>query len=445
MPIDWDLIVEDGSETTSLRHFVQDQYPYHSDASISRILRRNGFDVSTQAVKSLRTRAGWTKKAGVATIYEEKDIRKEEDITLTRLTTSEVLQTQGISTDVLLETLKDQPRTIQYLSAKFDRSEKTVRYAIDDLRAAHYNIVEVTDKILLNTQSPPKDTTYLPRTLADQAGMRVRMNWIADIHAGSTAQQITDLNGFLELSYDRGVRHTLIAGDLFAGHNVYRGQIHDLFAYGADKQLTVLRTTLSKLPGMIYYVIGGNHDYSFIKASGYNIVADFAATRDDVIYLGYDMADVPLTDRVDIRMWHPHGGVPYAVSYRLQKGLEQMVIDELSSAVETRDNPKLRGVASGHLHIDMTMHRGPIFGAQVGCFEGQTNYLKRRAIFPQIGGYIIEWKLTDSGLIQECSPNFVSFLEIQDDYKNYPAMLAEISDRWEDTPGCLFTWIPNEE
>ena len=450
---DWNQPIEDDGKRTTLRGFLQDQYRYRSDTEITEIFQRAGFSVTKSAVEHQRRRSGWTKPAGVAKMADRADLRAPDEIELKRVEAppkesddSQVLQLEGVDSTALLGFLKNHPRSLRELSREFDRSEVTMQVALDDLKAAHYNIIEIAGEALLDTKSAPQDKRALPQTLADMAGMRIRMAWIGDTHGGSKAEQITNLIAFVDMAYDWGVRHVLFAGDLVAGNQVYRGQLHDLFANSADDQLAVVLYVLPRRPGLKYYMIGGNHDYSFIKTNGYNIVAHFAAWRDDVVYLGYDLADVAITDRVDVRLWHPSGGVPYAMSYRLQKGLEQMTADELTTAIVTQDNPRLRGVAAGHLHVAMTMWQGPIFGAQVGCFEGQTNYLKRKSYFPKIGGYLIEWKVTDAGLIQECTPRFISFLEIEDDYKNYPELLELLRDKHVavDTEP-LFQWQPEEQ
>jgi hypothetical protein len=280
--------------------------------------------------------------------------------------------------------------------------------------------------------------------LADETGMIVRFGLTGDTHGGSIAQQITNLNHYVDAAYRAGVRHILHAGDVHAGENVYRGQLRDLFAQGADQQVLVADRTLPRRPGLKWYLLGGNHDFSFIKASGFNPVAELARRRDDVTYVGYDMADVPLTDRVDVRLWHPHGGVPYAISYRLQKGIEQMALEELQRAISYQENPRMRIVGSGHLHVRLDgIGRGPITGIQVGCWEGQTNYLKRKALFPQIGGYIIKVYLTWGGLIQQMVPRWIGFVEIENDYRNYPDLLMAVtgSDQVEEIE-TLFEWQP---
>lgn len=447
---DWDQPVEVDGESTTLRGFLKDQYRYRSDAEMTNIFQRNGFGVTKAAIEHQRRRNGWSKAPGVAKVANREDLKAPDEIEIKRIDRVpdedvKVFRPQGVGGEALLDFLKNHPRSLRELSREFDRSEVTMQAALDDLKAAHYNIIEIAGEALLDTKSAPQDADLVPQTLADQVGMRVRMAWISDLHGGSKAQQITNLRRFIEMAYDRRVRHVLISGDLFAGNKVYRGQIHDLFANAADDQLAVMLYVLPEMPGLHYYVIGGNHDYSFVKANGYNIVAHFAWCRDDVTYLGFDLADVPITDQAETRLWHPSGGVPYAMSYRLQKGLEQMTADELSTAIETQDNPRLRGVSCGHLHVSMTMWQGPIFGLQAGCFEGQTNYLKRKALFPKIGGYLIEWKLTDNGLIQDCTPKWKAFLEIEDDYKNYPDMLAALRERPEARDlEPLFQWEPEE-
>jgi len=209
-------------------------------------------------------------------------------------------------------------------------------------------------------------------------------------------------------------------------------------------QLTALDWLLPRLDGLAYYAIGGNHDYSFLKSVGYNIVAAFAVAREDVTYLGFDVADVPITDQVDVLLYHPSGGVPYALSYRLQKGMEQIAFEELSTVAKSGENPKMRLVMAGHLHVSMTMQRGPIMGMQCGCFEGQTNYLKRKMLFPSIGGYVVEMWLTDAGLIQRVRHEWVPFLEIEKDYLNYPELLELL--RGSGKPKGvepLFAWQPD--
>ena len=448
--IDWRQKIQVGDATTTLEAWLAENYLHRSDEEIARILTASGLPCTRQAVRSKRRRVNWLKPPG--------DSQPGGKITAAEVEAAiEVLPPEETSADVevvplreikpadLLQAIRNRPLSLKELSRQFDRSEDTIAGVLDELKRQHYNIVEVGGRASLDTKAAPGGGKSLPRTLADEAGMKVRLGIASDTHGGSTAQQITNLNRFVDLAYEQGVRHILHEGDLVAGDAVYKGQVHDLFAHGADAQALVVAETLPRREGLTWYVIGGNHDYSFVRAAGYNIVAAIAAGREDVVYLGYDMADVPITDRVEARLWHPTGGVPYALSYRLQKGLEQIAFDELFKAIQSRENPKMRLVLSGHLHVWLTMGRGPIVGLQCGCFEGQTNYLKRKALFPDIGGYILTLWLTDDGLIQRTVYEWVSFLDIEDDYLNYPDLLAKIGEGNGPEMGPMFEWVAEDE
>jgi len=248
---------------------------------------------------------------------------------------------------------------------------------------------------------------------------------VSDPHFGSKSCQITALNEFAGIMKKEGVKHIFCPGDLVAGYEVYPGQIHDVYAISAKEQE---ETVLLNLPtGFEWYVLGGNHDYSFIKrGGGYNIISVIAAKRSDVHYVGFDVATIPILNNVDLMMVHPSGGVPYSVSYRLQKNIEQITIAELQNVVRgIKDKPTIRFVLLGHLHIQMQAMFGSIWGAQCGTFEGQTNYLKRKGLIPSIGGYIVKASLGKNGLLKNFEAKFYMFDEIEDDWKSYSHSISE--------------------
>ena len=212
-----------------------------------------------------------------------------------------------------------------------------------------------------------------------------------------------------------------------------------------EKEIWLADQYTPEYPGLTYYMLGGNHDYWHVVNSGIDAVAKLCAGREDMVYLGYDVADIPLTDRVDIRLWHPSGGVPYAMSYRLQKALEQTAFEELTRAVTENENPRLRILLAGHMHIEVKFNRGPMLAAQVGCFEGMTNYLKRKGLYPQIGGSIFKVWLTDSGLIQRVEYTFMPFNEIEDDWKFWPIPPSTSVLEDPDEIGVIFSGVEQPE
>lgn len=256
----------------------------------------------------------------------------------------------------------------------------------------------------------------------------------SDLHFGSKSCQITALKDFCEICRLEGVKHIFSPGDLTAGINVYPGQIYDLYESNITGQTNSL---LANLPtGFQWYFLGGNHDYAFIKSTGFNVLSYMANKRDDIHYVNFDDADVPILKNVDLKMIHPSGGVPYSISYRLQKNVEQVAYNELRKLADGNNKSRIRFILAGHLHIQMQAMFGNIFGCQCGCFEGRTNYLKRKGLFPHIGGYIIKVSLNKNGQLKNFDAKFHMFDEIEDDWKNFNHMF--ISDESEKIKNPIF-------
>lgn len=344
----------------------------------------------------------------------------------------------------LFEILRKRPVSLQSLSEKFDRSVSTIKDMIDRMELAGYVIERERNTVHVDTAAHPKVEFSPARTLADEQGQEIIFGVVSDTHAGSTHSQPSAINSFVKIAYeDYGIRHIFMPGDLTAGVGGYRGQNLDLlpsirpydrtmYPQTTTKEVWLADQYIPQYDGLTYYVLGGNHDYWHITNSGIDAVRQFCNNRPDAIYLGYDVGDIPLTDRASVRLWHPSGGVPYSVSYRMQKGLEQVAFEELTRAIEENDNPKVRMLLAGHLHVEAKISRGPLVAAQVGCFEGQTNYLKRKGLYPQIGGCIFKLHLTDTGLVQRVLYEFISYTEVEDDWKNWPVEeVAEFDFRSE--------------
>lgn len=293
-------------------------------------------------------------------------------------------------------------------------NEKELNKSLNNCRINGYEIVEDRNIIYLS-----KTNTREPDDISQLSNTEITFGVVSDTHYGSKSCQITALNEFSEIMHKKGVKHIFVPGDLVTGYEVYPGQIHDVYALTAKEQE---ESVLLNLPaGFEWYVLGGNHDYSFIKrGGGYNIVSVVANKRSDIHYVGFDEVTIPILNNVDVLMAHPSGGIPYSVSYRLQKNIESITIGELQNVVRgVKEKPTIRFVLLGHLHIQMQAMFGSIWGAQCGTFEGQTSYLKRKGLVPCIGGYIVKASLGKNGLLKNFESKFYLFDEIEDDWKNY--------------------------
>lgn len=288
---------------------------------------------------------------------------------------------------------------------------------ISHFRSQGYEIICDDKNIILSNDITSKGE-YFPEPLSTK---EIIFGIVSDPHFGSKSCQISALHEFTNICKKRGVKHIFVPGDVVAGYRVYPGQEYEVYAISAEEQED---SVIVNLPyGFEWYVLGGNHDYSFIKrGGGHNPLLAIEAQRNDVHYVGFDEADIPILPNVDMKLWHPSGGVPYAVSYRMQKAVEQIAYNELAKICwNQKDSPSIRFLLSGHLHIQVQSMFGSIFGAQCGTFEAQTSYLKRKGLHPQVGGYIVEAELREQdGIILNFDAKFYMFPdEVKDDWKNY--------------------------
>jgi len=289
--------------------------------------------------------------------------------------------------------------------------------AVKSWNAQGKEIFIINNEIWLNkgTGAVISEPTIKPPKVA--TGKEIVFGVMSDLHFGSRACQITAMNLFAEKAKSEGVEHIFIPGDVTAGNNVYRGQSFELYEPSSEHQEESCIVNLPK--GFTYYMLGGNHDYSFMKAIGHNVIRSLCLQRDDFIYCGFDWAEIDLMDDVTVGLWHPAGANPYSISYRLQKGVEAIAFTELKKiAYGQKDKPTLHFVLAGHLHIQMSAFFGNIFGAQCGAFEGSNSFTKARKLMPTIGGYIIRATMAKSGIL-DIVPKFCLFPEIENDWKNY--------------------------
>jgi DNA repair exonuclease SbcCD nuclease subunit len=200
----------------------------------------------------------------------------------------------------------------------------------------------------------------------------------------------------------------LHCGDVSEGNGkVYVGQQYELFVHGVDKQCSYIEEHYPYEEGVTTYMIAGNHDASFQKSAGHDLLQEITSHRDDLKYLGMFGAyfTIPGLDST-FYLHHPRGPIPYARSYRLQKTIEQMAPDQ-----------KPRVLLQGHLHISchLPMYRN-VEGFLVPCFQAQTPLLKAMGVYPTIGGLILELVVNESGLAAVKTEWWPFYVPHEDDY-----------------------------
>lgn len=321
--------------------YIEKNYQATKDSKLSReIETKFGIWIEPESIRWLRRSEGWKKRGslneGISPIGET------------------VVKRETTASDISEQDLR------QVLSEKGYRVEKLTPDKMD-----------ITKKV---------DTSIFE-------GEKIKFGVISCSHLASKFQQLTHLQTYYARVQEQGIKLVFHCGDVVAGMKVYKGQEYELFLHGVKAQREYAIEHYPRMTnGGKTIMIAGNHDYSFHKEAGCDIVEDIANEREDIEYWGAYGA-YPILPRLKIYIQHASGGVPYAISYRLQKNIEQFSPDA---------KPDIYFM--GHLHKSCALFQyRNVTAFSMPCFESQTPYLRRKGLYPEIGGLIIEFCVNDRG------------------------------------------------
>jgi predicted phosphodiesterase len=219
-------------------------------------------------------------------------------------------------------------------------------------------------------------------------GNKEKIAVVSDTHLGSCKQQLHSLRVFYALCQKRGITKVLHCGDMVEGNGKqFNGQIYEMFLHGADAMVEYAIQNYPKIKGITTYVIGGNHDYSFYKESGDDVLKRICEKRQDIRYLGMSGAYIKFGN-IKVYMMHGDSGSAYARSYRLQKICEQFSPEQ---------KPNILLLGHYHQPCYLSGYRN-IEALQLPCFQAQTHFLKAKGIYPFVAGTILEWTKNKKGL-----------------------------------------------
>lgn len=310
---------------------------------------------------------------------------------------------------------KEKNISVDELASRIEKPKNRIRKLVEAFRSHGKEVAIIDERVVFSK----KETIPVDIDKKPLGKKELIFATMSDLHFGSKHVQITAMHEFAKECKKEGVSHIFVPGDVCAGKGVYAGQEYDLHLLSAEEQEDSVVVNLPK--GFEYYALGGNHDYAFIKrGSGHNCLKAIENRRDDFTYIGFDEAVIPILPGVDMMLWHPSGGLAYALSYKLQKGAESIAHSELYSVVQgIKNRPTLRFLLAGHTHTQLQALFGGMLAMQCGCFEGRTNLCKRNKLTPAIGGWIIKACLGRNGKLKRFNTTFYMYDEIIDDYKNY--------------------------
>jgi len=378
----------------------------------------NRDDLSWPEIRSAMIDAGFEDRGHRA--YQSKAYRMAED---------RGAGAEAIEYDIY-KYVRDEGKTLAQLCNKFDMPPAKMRVVLDGMSSTGYNVIESAGAVVIPVADKPK-IPYNRTPIHTLRGNKAAFGFYSDPHIMSRYAQITALQEFCDIAYnDFGVRHFFNPGDTFSGIYGYRGHDYDLVPAGrplsrslahlaVDRAVDSAVHNIPQYADAEHYVLGGNHDWWMVSATGKDAVRLLCEKREDMHYCGYDSHSIALTDNTYLKLWHPGGGQTYAKSYPVQKFIANQALNALNNAIQAEENPKVGIIAGGHIHISVWVPSHPVMGGIMGCFEGQTNYLKRKGLYPDIGGVILELTFDDAGRVKHSAYHWIPFYEVEDDWKNH--------------------------
>jgi predicted phosphodiesterase len=281
----------------------------------------------------------------------------------------EIWRRLGISRKTVAKYRED---IIQALSKEDKLKQELVKtYSPDELRDLLTHLQTTTAK-------------SVEKVIGDKGHLKFAL--VSDTHLGNKQSAKSELSDFYKKAWDEWVEAFIHCWDLVDWTwNVYKGQMYELENVWYDEQL---KATVNDYPyywDIKTYVVWWNHDESFLKENGANIIKNIAHLRDDIIDMWFYDARIKLNG-VDINAHHGWWNMSYAKSYKPQKLIEN---------IDTRNQPDI--FASGHWHDALYMAYRNIHSFLPWAFLKQNLLAKRFNLGNTIWGWIVEVDIKEDG------------------------------------------------
>lgn len=254
-------------------------------------------------------------------------------------------------------------------------------------------LIDYVNGELVRLKTPPKtndiyqvstNSTHIPLLL------------ISDTHLCSKYDRLDILRYLYDKAEDRGIKHILHSGDFTDGRSNRPEHIYELRETSYEGQVDYCVDKYPTFSGKTY-VISGNHDDWWYKSTGSEIVKAIAKRRDDIVYLGSDVADLKI-GKLKIRLFHGKGGNAYAKSYKVQKYLDSIPLEERPHILQT-----------GHVHQSFYMKQDDTHCFQTSCLEDLTPFARSMGLANDKSVWWVDVNIDDRGKIESINQELETF------------------------------------
>ena len=219
---------------------------------------------------------------------------------------------------------------------------------------------------------------------------------ISDTHLCSKYDRLDILRYLYDKAENNGVKHILHSGDFTDGRSNRPEHIYELKEHSYQGQIDYCVEKYPAFSGKTY-AIQGNHDNWWYKSNGSEILRPIANTREDIVYLGSDVADLKI-GKLKIRLFHGQGGIAYAKSYKIQKYLDTIPANEKPDILQT-----------GHIHQAFYYKQDNTHCFQTSCLEDQTPYCRGLGLANDKSCWWVDVEFDDKGNVYSIKPELETF------------------------------------
>ena len=254
-------------------------------------------------------------------------------------------------------------------------------------------LIDYVNGELVRLKTPPKtnDIYQVPTNSA-----HIPLLLISDTHLCSNYDRLDILRYLYDKAEDRGIKYILHSGDFTDGRSNRPEHIYELKETSYEGQVDYCVDKYPTFSGKTY-VISGNHDDWWYKSTGSEIVKAIAKRRDDIVYLGSDVADLKI-GKLKIRLFHGKGGNAYSKSYKVQKYLDSIPLEERPHILQT-----------GHVHQSFYMKQDDTHCFQTSCLEDLTPFARSMGLANDKSVWWVDVNIDDRGKIESINQELETF------------------------------------
>lgn len=291
-----------------------------------------------------------------------------------------------------VKTYIDKKKDVKTIAKELDLKEYEV-YGLVQMLINEGYLYEIVDGKVIKLQKPKKseDVYQIPNNLE-----HLKLLLISDTHLCSTKDRLDILRYLYSKAEDKGVNYILHSGDLTDGLSGRPQQLTELreLSYTGQRDYVIDKYPKSSIPT---YIIAGNHDLWWVKQCGADIVKDICNNREDLTYLGSDCEDLQI-GKLRVRLYHGQGGGAYAKSYKLQKYLDAIPLEERPNILQT-----------GHTHQAFYMKQGKTHCFQTSCLQDLTNFERSMGFNNDKSCWWVDIDFDNKGEVHSITPELETF------------------------------------